>query len=59
MVSPTNVTKFFNEFISVLEVEKENKFLIGSRQFFFLSLIAEKEIMTISTKTLKIEIRDW
>ena len=38
-------TNFFHEFFSVWTVEKENKLLIGPKQFFFLSLPVEKEII--------------
>ena len=44
MVSPNCFTNFFHKFFSLWAVEKENKLLIGPKQFF-LSLPVEKEII--------------
>ena len=41
-------TNLFHEFFPVWTVEKENKFFIGSKQSFFLSLPVVKEIITNS-----------
>ena len=41
---------YFTNFFSVCAVEKENKLLIGSKQFFFLNLPVEKEILQIFVK---------
>ena len=46
MFSPICFPNFVQEYFSVWAVEKENKFLIGPKQYFFLSFLVEKEIIT-------------
>ena len=45
MFSPICLTNFLYKCFSVWAVEKENKFLIGLKQFFFLILPVKKEII--------------
>ena len=50
MFSPICFTNFFHEFSQFEQLEKKTNFFFGPKQFFFLSLPVEKEIIKMFVK---------